>query len=104
MDAIAYARYQRAGTRKVAQVLKLVRGKPVLQVQQILPMVSKGVVPIIAKTIQSAAANLTNKASREGKTLVPTTVAGPCNSTAETDHVDIHWTPFITKSDQIAKG
>lgn len=71
MEAIAYARYQREATRKVAQVLKQVRGKKVLDVQQILPSINKGSVRMISKTIQSAAANLTHKANREGHVLVP---------------------------------
>ncbi len=71
MEAIAHARFQRVGARKVAQVLKEIRGKPVLQVQQILPMISRACVSVVAKTVQSAAANLTTKANREGKSLVP---------------------------------
>lgn len=74
MEAIAHARYQRAGARKVAQVLKEIRGKSVLEVQQILPMISRACIPVISKTVQSAAANLTNKAGREGHTLVPAKV------------------------------
>ena len=71
MEATAYARFQRVGTRKVAQVLKEIRGKSVLKVQQLLPMIPRACVPIVAKTVQSAAANLTVKAARSGKSLVP---------------------------------
>lgn len=71
MEAIAYARYQRVGTRKVAQVLREIRGKSVLQVQQLLPMIPRACVPVISKAVQSAAANLTVKAGRAGRTLVP---------------------------------
>ena len=71
MEAVAYARFQRFGTRKVAQVLKEIRGKSVLDVQQILPMVPRACQIVVAKTVQSAAANLTVKAARSGHTLVP---------------------------------
>ena len=59
MEAIAHARFQRHGTRKVAQVLAEIRGKSVLDVQQLLPMLPRACVPVVAKTVQSAAANLT---------------------------------------------
>lgn len=39
MEAIAHARFQRFGTRKVAQTLKEIRGKSVLEAEQILPMI-----------------------------------------------------------------
>jgi large subunit ribosomal protein L22 len=71
MEAIAHARYQRFGTRKVAQVLSEIRGKTVLEVEQVLPMIPRICGTMIAKTVRSAAANLTIKASRAGKTLQP---------------------------------
>lgn len=71
MEATAYARFQRYGTRKVAQVLKEIRGQSILKVQQILPMIPRACGGMVAKTVQSAAANLTVKASRAGKTLDP---------------------------------
>jgi large subunit ribosomal protein L22 len=41
MEAIAHARFQRFGTRKVGQVLKEIRGKSVLQAEQIIPMIPR---------------------------------------------------------------
>ncbi len=74
MEAIAYARFQRYGTRKVAQVLRELRGKTVLKAEQILPMIPRACGVMIGKTVRSAAANLTIKAARAGKTLVPADV------------------------------
>jgi large subunit ribosomal protein L22 len=71
MEATAHARFQRFGTRKVAQVLKEIRGQSILKVQQILPMIPRACQTMVAKTVQSAAANLTIKANRAGKTLDP---------------------------------
>jgi len=71
MEATAYARFQRFGTRKVAQVLKEIRGKSVLQAEQLLPLIPRACGRMIAKTVRSAAANLTIKARLAGKTLVP---------------------------------
>lgn len=74
MEATAYARYQRYGARKVAQVLKEIRGKSVLEAEQILPLVPRACGVMIEKALKSAAANLTIKAGRAGKTLVPARV------------------------------
>lgn len=74
MEAKAFARFQRFGTRKVAQVLRELRGKTVFKVEQILPMIPRECGKMISKTVQSAAANLTIKAHRAGKTLVPADV------------------------------
>ena len=71
MEATAYARFQRFGTRKVAQVLKEIRGKSVLHAEQLLPLMPRTCSQMIAKTVRSAAANLTIKARLAGKTLVP---------------------------------
>ncbi len=71
MESIAHARFQRSGTRKVGQVLKQIRGKSVLEVQQLLRLVPRACIPIVAKTVQSAAANLQVQAARKGKTLEP---------------------------------
>lgn len=71
MDAVAYARFQRVGARKVAQVLREIRGKSIPEVQQFLPHVPRACVPVVSKTVQSAAANLVHKAARQGKALVP---------------------------------
>jgi large subunit ribosomal protein L22 len=74
MEAIAHARFQRYGTRKVAQLLKEIRGKTVLEAEQLLPMIPRVCGTMVGKTVRSAAANLTIKAGRAGKTLVPENV------------------------------
>ena len=71
MEATANARFQRFGARKVAQTLKEIRGKSVLQAEQLLPLVPRACGSMIAKAVRSAAANLTMKARRAGKSLVP---------------------------------
>ena len=71
MEATAYARFQRFGTRKVAQVLKEIRGKSVLQAEALLPLIPRTCGGMIAKTVRSAAANLTMKARHAGRSLVP---------------------------------
>jgi len=71
MEAIAHARFQRFGTRKVAQVLKEIRGKTVLEAEEILPMIPRVCGRMVEKTLRSAAANLTIKAHRAGKQLQP---------------------------------
>ncbi|HCJ65858.1 MAG TPA: 50S ribosomal protein L22 [Elusimicrobia bacterium] len=57
MEAIAYARYQRISSRKVAQVLDLVRGKSVEQAYRILKFTPKAARPIVEKTLHSAVSN-----------------------------------------------
>ena len=74
MEAIAHARFQRFGTRKVAQVLKEIRGKSVLQAEELLPLVPRICGRMIEKAVKSAAANLAIKAGRAGKQLVPANV------------------------------
>lgn len=71
MEATAHARFQRFGTRKVAQLLAEIRGKSVLEAEQILPSIPRACQTMVGKTVRSAAANLTIKAARAGKTLVP---------------------------------
>jgi len=71
MEATAYARFQRFGARKVAQVLSEIRGKSVLQAEQLLPLVPRACGRMVAKAVRSAAANLTIKARLAGKSLVP---------------------------------
>ena len=71
MEATAHARFQRYGARKVAQVLREIRGKAVLEAEQVLPMVPRACGVMIAKTLRAAAANLTIKARLAGKPLVP---------------------------------
>ncbi len=74
MEAIAHARFQRFGTRKVAQVLKELRGKTVLEAENILPLIPRTCGTMIEKTVRSAAANLTIKATRAGRQIVPQNV------------------------------
>jgi len=71
MEATAHARFQRYGNRKVGQVLREIRGKSVLQAEQLLPLIPRICGEMIEKTLRSAAANLAIKAGRAGKTLVP---------------------------------
>lgn len=65
MDAIAHARFQRYGRRKVAQVLDQLRGKSVWQVEQMLPHIPRAAVGFVSKTVHSAAANLSVRAGRK---------------------------------------
>ena len=74
MEAIAHARFQRFGARKVAQTLSEIRGKSVLQAEALLPMIPRTCGRMIAKAVRCAAANLTIKARLAGKTLVPENV------------------------------
>ncbi|MDE2039737.1 MAG: 50S ribosomal protein L22 [Elusimicrobia bacterium] len=71
MEAIAHARFQRFGARKVAQALKEIRGKTVLEAEELLPMIPRACGGMIGKALRSAAANLTIKAGRAGQKLVP---------------------------------
>jgi len=71
MEATAYAKFQRFGARKVAQVLKEIRGKSVLQAEALLPLIPRACGRMVAKAVRSAAANLTIKARLAGKSLVP---------------------------------
>ena len=68
MEATAHARFQRFGARKVAQVLEQIRGKSVLNAQQILPEIPRVAADMVSKTVRSAAANLNVRA---GKKLAP---------------------------------
>ncbi|MBI5881642.1 MAG: 50S ribosomal protein L22 [Elusimicrobia bacterium] len=71
MDAIAKARFQRVGPRKVGQVLDEIRGKKVIRAEQILRMVPRACVGVVSKTMLSAAENLKLKVARAGRQLVP---------------------------------
>jgi large subunit ribosomal protein L22 len=71
MEATAHARFQRYGTRKVAQVLKEIRGKSVLEAERILPMIPRVCSTMITKTVRSAAANLVNQAAKAGHAVDP---------------------------------
>lgn len=65
MEAIAHARFQRFGARKVAQVLDQVRGKTVQTAEQLLPMIPRRATELVGKTLKSAAANLQNKLGKK---------------------------------------
>lgn len=71
MEAIAHARFQRFGSRKVAQVLDQIRGKSVWTAYQTLPNVPRAASALVTKTLRSAAANLD---VRVGKPLDPKTI------------------------------
>jgi len=68
MDAVAHAKFQRFGARKVAQVLDQVRGRSVWRAEQILPRTPRAAAQLVSKTIKSAASNLSVRA---GKKLDP---------------------------------
>ncbi|MFA6031004.1 MAG: 50S ribosomal protein L22 [Elusimicrobiota bacterium] len=68
MEATAYARFQRYGARKVAQVLDQIRGKSVAKAEEILPTIPRRATELVGKTLRSAAANLQH---RTGKPLEP---------------------------------
>ena len=71
MEATAHARFQRYGTRKVAQVLKEIRGKPVLEAERLLPMIPRICSTMITKTVRSAAANLVTQSAKAGRAVDP---------------------------------
>src|SRR5579885_592778 len=71
MEATAHARFQRYGTRKVAQVLKEIRGKSVLEAERLLPMIPRVCSTMIAKTVRSAAANLVTQSAKAGRSIDP---------------------------------
>ena len=58
MDAIAHARFQRYGVRKVAQVLEQIRGKSIRTAEQLLPLIPRRCNELVSKTLHCAAANL----------------------------------------------
>ncbi|MHB2027097.1 MAG: large ribosomal subunit protein uL22 [Elusimicrobiota bacterium] len=71
MEAASRARFQRYGARKVSQVLREIRGKSVLEAEEILPTVPRVCRRMVEKTIKSAAANLAVKLGRAGRAIVP---------------------------------
>jgi large subunit ribosomal protein L22 len=71
MEATAHARFQRYGTRKVAQVLKEIRGKSVLEAERLLPMIPRICSTMITKTVRSAAANLVVASAKAGRAVDP---------------------------------
>ena len=74
MEATAHARFQRYGTRKVAQVLTEIRGKTVFDAERLLPMIPRICSTMITKTVRSAAANLMTLAARSGRSVNPQNV------------------------------
>ncbi len=74
MEATAYARFQRYGTRKVGQVLKEIRGKSVLEAERLLPMMPRVCSTMVSKTVRSAAANLVDQAAKAGHQVDPSKV------------------------------
>jgi large subunit ribosomal protein L22 len=71
MEAIAHSRMQRFGTRKVAQVLKEIRGKSVFEAERLLPMIPRVCSRMISKTVRSAAANLVTQSAKAGRAVDP---------------------------------
>ncbi|MFA5162652.1 MAG: 50S ribosomal protein L22 [Elusimicrobiales bacterium] len=65
MEAVAKAKFQRFGRRKVAQVLDQIRGKDVRAAQDIISSVPRRCGELVAKTVNSAAANLSVKAGKK---------------------------------------
>lgn len=57
MQGVCHARYIRYSPRKIAQVLKIIRGKKVSDVFNILNNINKSFVEDLKKTIKSALAN-----------------------------------------------
>lgn len=65
MEALAKAKFQRYGRRKVAQVLDQIRGKNVLIAEQLVEILPRGCADMVKKTVHSAAANLSVKLGRK---------------------------------------
>jgi len=57
MEALAKANHVRIGSRKVDQILMLIRGKSVANAVATLRLVNKGARPFVEKTLMSAFAN-----------------------------------------------
>lgn len=57
MEALAKSKFQRYAPRKVNQVLKLIRNKPVDKAFDILSFTQKGSCDLVVKTLKSAVAN-----------------------------------------------
>ncbi len=71
MEATAHSRFQRYGTRKVSQVLAQIRGRRVLEAEEMLPSFPRACAGMVAKTLKSAASNFAIKAARSGRKLEP---------------------------------
>ena len=74
MEATAYAKFQRYGTRKVAQVLSEIRGKTALEAERLLPMIPRMCSGMITKAVRSAAANLMTQGAKAGRPIDPAKV------------------------------
>lgn len=57
MEAKAIARYVRVSPRKARIVVDLIRGKSVIQAQEILAFTNRGIAETVEKTLNSAVAN-----------------------------------------------
>ena len=57
MKAVARAKYVRIGSRKIGQVLDLIRGKYVDEAYRNLRFVTKAAAPVVYKTLRAAVAN-----------------------------------------------
>ena len=60
MEAKAIARYVRVSPRKARVVVDLVRGKSVIQAQEILAFTNRGIAETVEKVMNSAVANAEN--------------------------------------------
>lgn len=60
MEAKAIARYVRVSPRKARVVVDLVRGKSVVQAQEILAFTNRGIAETVEKVLNSAVANAEN--------------------------------------------
>ena len=65
MEAIAHARFQRFGARKVAQVLKQIRGMSLEKATETLPLTQRRCAVMVAKTLKSASSKLQKKLGKK---------------------------------------
>ncbi|HEX6970867.1 MAG TPA: 50S ribosomal protein L22 [Limnochordia bacterium] len=70
MEARAIARYVRISPRKARQVVDCIRGRPVDEALTLLRFMPKRAAGIVAKVVQSAAANAVNNYGMERRSLV----------------------------------
>jgi len=61
MEARAIARYVRVSPRKADRVLRLIRGLPVDEAQEVLSFTTRPIARTIGKVLKSAVANATSK-------------------------------------------
>lgn len=76
MEAIAKVRFARFPSRKVNQVLSLIRKKPVLEAIRLLRFTPKSPALLIAKTIKSASANAGDAEMKNPKLYVASAWVG----------------------------